>query len=272
MPFYDAGDAAICYEEIGQGRPLILMHGYALNSVMWDMQIPKFAESFRVINIDLRGFGKSSCGANWSGSVMAADVSGLIRSLKIENVALIGFSMSGPVAFRVALENPKIIRQLIMVSTILPSAGRPKSANEIMSQRKELEILRSKGIQGWAETSGLWSGPLVNDMFNRNPDIKPLWEKLIARHNFDYLINMMTARLSSAPSANWRSRLGEIVQETLVIMGEADRRFIDGGRSLAEKIANSEFKIIEDAGHMVNLEAPETFNSIILNYIKSILM
>ena len=268
MPFYDAGDAAIYYEDEGQGLPLVLLHGYALNGVMWDLQIPIFAKSFRVINVDLRGFGKSSCGNKWSGSVMAADVSGLIKSLSLENIAILGFSMGGPVAFRAALENPDLVSRLIMVSSILPSAGRPKAPKEIISQQKEIEILRSKGIIGWAESTGLWSGPLVNGMFDGNLDIRPLWEKLIARHNFDYLMNMMTARLSSAPSANWRSRLGEIKQETLIIMGESDSYFIDGCRILAESIPNSELKIISNAGHMLNLEALEQFNPIILNYIK----
>ena len=65
MPFYDAEDAAIYYETDGEGSPLILLHGYALNGTMWEFQRPVFSKSHAVITVDLRGFGQSSCGVSF---------------------------------------------------------------------------------------------------------------------------------------------------------------------------------------------------------------
>jgi pimeloyl-ACP methyl ester carboxylesterase len=88
MPFYDAGDAAIFYGIQGKGPPLIFLHGYALNSLMWEFQVQVLSKHFMVITVDLRGFGQSSCGKEWSGSAMAGDVIGLIKELKLKNVTV----------------------------------------------------------------------------------------------------------------------------------------------------------------------------------------
>jgi pimeloyl-ACP methyl ester carboxylesterase len=263
MPFYDAGDATIYYDIEGSGPPLILLHGYALNGVMWDLQRPYFSKTNTIITVDLRGFGKSSCRKEWSGAVMAGDIVGLTKSLKLRDVAILGFSMSGPVAFRIAVRLPEIVRKLILVSSILPSAGRAKAKKESELQRKEMDILRLRGPKAWAEEMGLGSGPLVANIFKRNPDAGPIWERMISRHNPDYLLAMMKARGKTTSNIDWRSRLGEISQPTLIVAGAQDNRFLDSAKYLNRNIPNSDLKIISDAGHMVNLESPGEFNEII---------
>jgi len=268
MPFYDADDAAIYYEIEGHGRPLILLHGYALNGIMWELQRPSFAKKNTVITVDLRGFGKSSCGKAWSGSKMAEDVIGLIKSLDLSDIAVLGFSMSGPVAFRIVLELPAIITKLIMVSSILPSKGRPKAKQELDMQHKEVELLRLRGPEAWAEATGLWSGPLVDAIFKRNPDARPIWERMIARHNPDYLLCMMTARNETSSNIDWRSRLGEITVPTLIVAGAQDASFIDSAHYLNRSIPYSRLEIISDAGHMVNLEKSEEFNRVVSDFVE----
>jgi len=267
MPLFDANNAAIYYEIHGDGKPLILLHGYALNSIMWELQVPVLSKKHRVITIDLRGFGRSSCANEWSGSAMASDVTGLIKSLNLTDVAILGFSMSGPVAFRVALEMPDNVSRLIMVSSILPSAGRPKTEKEIKAQNEELEILKSQGPEGWAEEMGIWEGPLMGAIFKKNPGAKSIWERMFVAHNPDYLACMMKARLNTQSNVNWRARLSEAKQKTLIVMGEQDKRFIDGAYHLAKAIPEAKLEIIKDAGHMVNLEKPEEFNKTILNFL-----
>ena len=267
MPFYDADDAAIYYEIEGDGSPLVLLHGYALNGIMWEPQRPRLANNNTVITVDLRGFGKSSCGKNWSGAIMAEDVKRLIGSLNLEDATILGFSMSGPVAFRVALEMPGVVSRLIMVSSILPSSGRPKAVKEAEFQRKERDILRLRGPQAWAEGMGLWKGPLVDNIFKRNPDARPIWERMIAGHNPDFLLCMMTARDETPSRINWRARLGEIAVPTLIVAGAQDSGFIDSAHYLNRNIANSELEVINGAGHMVNLEAPGEFNNVIAGFL-----
>jgi pimeloyl-ACP methyl ester carboxylesterase len=269
MPFYDAGDAAIYYEISGQGPPLILMHGYALNALMWRFQIAEFSFNNTIIAVDLRGFGKSSCGKEWSGSHMARDIEGLISSLNLTYATILGFSMSGPVAVRVAFNLPQVIERLILVSSILPSAGRPKADGEVRHQQKELDILKLRGVEAWAEAIGMMKGPLVDNMFRRNPDIIPLWRELISRHHPDYLLSMLDGRLGTPSPTDWRSRLTELKQESLVIAGAQDVKFVDASRHLAQAIPNSRLELIKGAGHMVNLEDPAEFNIIVKRFLNT---
>jgi len=268
MPFFDADDAAIFYDECGDGAPLVLLHGYALNSLMWEFQTPVFSKSHRVIRVDLRGFGKSSCAKDWSGTVMANDIKGLLSSLNLNNVTILGFSMSGPVAIRVALEMPKVITGLILVSSILPSNGRPKTKSEEALQQREIDILKEQDIRGWAESIGLIDGPFVANMFRRNPQSESLWQTMIERHDTHRILCMLNARLKTESPVDWRSRLPDISQPTLVVAGERDTRFLDASRHLARDIPNSRLEIISGAGHMVNLEEPERFNEVVTGFLR----
>ncbi len=267
MPFYDAGDAAIYYEIEGRGLPLVLLHGYALNTLNWEFQRPVFSKNNMIIPVDLRGFGKSSCGKRWSGAVMAEDVKGIIEYLKLNDVTILGFSMSGPVAVRLAYQLPDIVSRLILVSSILPSSGRPKSAGERRLQEQELAALKRGGVDAWAEAIGFGTGPLVEGMFDLNPNIAPLWKKIIERHHRDYLLCMLEGRLNTPSTTDWRSRLAQIRQQTLIIAGERDRKFLDASRHLADTIPNSRMAVIENAGHMVNLEQPDEFNRLVLEFM-----
>ncbi|MEE8417320.1 MAG: alpha/beta hydrolase [candidate division Zixibacteria bacterium] len=268
MAFYDANDAAIYYEIEGDGPPLVLLHGYALNGAMWEFQKSVLAKSHKVITVDLRGFGQSSCGKRWSSSIMAEDIIGMISSLNLADVAILGFSMSGPAAFRIAYEMPDVVTKLIMVSSILPSSGRLKARKEKELQEQELNILRLRGVKEWGKQMGLLSGPLVDNIFKRNPESRPLWERMISRHNPDYLLCMMSARQTTSPSVNWRAKLNEIKQPTLIIAGAQDSQFLDSARYLSRNIINSRLEIISGAGHRVNLEAPEEFDRVISVFLK----
>jgi pimeloyl-ACP methyl ester carboxylesterase len=155
---------------------------------------------------------------------------------------------------------------LILVSSILPSRGKPRPKKEEQYQAKEENILRLRGVEAWADTIGMRKGKLVDNIFKRNPDARPVWDRIIARHNPDFLLQMMAARKNTQSLVNWRSRLKEIKQKTLLVFGAQDKQFIDGAYHLDMAIPDTKLVIINGAGHMVNLEKPEEFNSVIYKF------
>jgi 3-oxoadipate enol-lactonase len=267
VPFYDAGDAAIYYEISGKGRPLILLHGYALNSKMWALQKPIFEQNYQLVLIDLRGFGQSSCGDRWSGDVLAGDVAGIIVGLDLHSAAILGFSMGGPIAYRIALQMPERISSLMFASSILPSSGKEQKANQIKSYKREIEILTGEGLEGWIAKTNLRTGPLVENLFKLKPGLIDFWNEILANNNPDYLKAMLNARGQVSSKTNWRERMAEIVQPTLIIAGALDSRFLDAADYLHRNISRSKLWIIEDAGHMVNLEKPEEFNQAVIEFL-----
>ena len=87
----------LAYQDYGEGKPIILIHGWPLSHKMWEYQIPALVESgYRVITYDRRGFGESD--RPWNGydyDTLAADLYNLIEHLEISEIVLAGFSMGG---------------------------------------------------------------------------------------------------------------------------------------------------------------------------------
>src|SRR5581483_5153898 len=102
------------YETAGTGTPLILLHGHACDTRMWDDQLEPFALSHQVIRFDSRGFGKSAMPPDepWS---PVDDVKALLEHLGITRAAILGFSMGGGVAIDFALAYPDMTQALIAV-------------------------------------------------------------------------------------------------------------------------------------------------------------
>jgi pimeloyl-ACP methyl ester carboxylesterase len=79
---------------------------------------------------------------------------------------------------------------------------------------------------------------------------------------------MLTGRSSAFPKTNWRDRLKEISQPTLIIAGAQDNKFVDASQYIHRLIPHSQLAIISGAGHMVNLEKPDEFNQAVINFLE----
>ena len=104
MAVVDVGGARLWYDEAGEGRTVLLLHGGLGDSGLWEPVVPFLAERFRTIRTDLRFFGRSTGPAvPWS---WQEDVVGVLDELGIERAALVGLSLGGRIALDVALAHP----------------------------------------------------------------------------------------------------------------------------------------------------------------------
>ena len=110
----------ISYTSEGHGETaIVFIHGWTLDHTHWRFQIKEFSKSFRVIAIDLPGHGAS--GANrksWTYEGLGADVSSVVRGLKLQRVILVGHSMGGPVALAAAPKLRGILRGIVAVDSV----------------------------------------------------------------------------------------------------------------------------------------------------------
>ena len=106
-------------QDVGEGQPVVLVHGWALGHELWDRQVYEIAtHGFRAIAPDLRGHGASSKPLDGYGvERLAADVIAVIEALGLEHVVLVGWSIGGLTAFRVATERPDLLARLVLVSS-----------------------------------------------------------------------------------------------------------------------------------------------------------
>lgn len=106
-------------QDVGEGEPVVLLHGWALGHELWDRQVYEIAtHGMRAVAPDLRGHGASSKPlAGYEVERLAADVIAVIETLELERVVLVGWSIGGLTAFRVAVERPDLLARLVLVGS-----------------------------------------------------------------------------------------------------------------------------------------------------------
>ncbi len=110
----------ISYEELGKGsQALVFVHGWSNNRDVWDAQVAYFSKEYKVITIDLAGFGKSGNDRKlWTMAAFGEDVAAVIKKLNLKQVVLIGFSMGGPVIIETAKRIPDHLAGLVLVDVL----------------------------------------------------------------------------------------------------------------------------------------------------------
>jgi pimeloyl-ACP methyl ester carboxylesterase len=254
------GQSEIYYEIAGIGEPtVILIHGGLLDNRMWDEQFELLAKSNRVVRYDASAHGKSILPPDvyWD----HADLRELMNRLEIENAVLVGLSMGGKVAIDLALESPERVEAIVAVSSGL--SGFRFESDFYLEHRDAM-------IQAWREGEfdavveefqRCWTdGPL------RAPeDVDPVVRETVRAMARNGLEHAMEGRLIDPPAIE---RLDELALPMLVVVGELD---MPGIHEIADMVVeanpNAELVKIPDVAHMVNLEAPERFNELLLEYL-----
>ncbi|KQU79756.1 alpha/beta hydrolase [Mesorhizobium sp. Root102] len=106
------------YAIYGKGEPLLLLHGGLGTTDMFAPLLPKLAENRTVIGVDLQGHGRTALGERPFGlEAMGDDMAAIVEALGYDKVDVMGYSLGGGVAFRMAIQNPEAVRRLVLVST-----------------------------------------------------------------------------------------------------------------------------------------------------------
>jgi pimeloyl-ACP methyl ester carboxylesterase len=115
-----ADGVSIAYEVRGEGEPnLVFVHGWSSKRSLWDIQLAHFSQNYRVVAIDLPGFGDSGNDREtWTMEIFGEDIVAVLNKLKLKNVILIGLSMGGPVVVETAKYVPEQIKGIVLVDVM----------------------------------------------------------------------------------------------------------------------------------------------------------
>src|SRR5437899_10941754 len=114
----------LAYQVVGEGEPLILMHGGFGSVEMFGPNVELLAAGRQVIGVDLQSHGRSpATDRPMRFETMADDLEALIRSLGFERAAIMGFSLGGAVGLRTAIQHPDVVERLVLVSTVFKRQG-----------------------------------------------------------------------------------------------------------------------------------------------------
>jgi pimeloyl-ACP methyl ester carboxylesterase len=122
--YIEANGVSYYYEIHGRGEPLLLLHGGFGSIDVFEPQLPAFAKVRQVIAVDLHGHGRSTLGDRPFSLVdMGDDMASVLEQLGYDTVDVLGYSMGGGVAFRLAVQHPELVRRLVLVSTPFAQDG-----------------------------------------------------------------------------------------------------------------------------------------------------
>jgi 3-oxoadipate enol-lactonase len=263
--FADVNGTKLYYEIAGLGEPIVLIHGWSFDTRCWDDQFSEFARKYRVLRYDLRGFGKSSLPDTGESYSHTDDLVALMDYLGIEKAHILGHSFGGSIAIDFALRYPKRIFSLIL----------PDAAMNITDYNYSEEINdwigntwkagRDSGINKAKE---IWikGAPFAPAMQNPNSSTK--LRNMIADYSAWHWENDDPYKgITPYP----RERLSNIQVPTLIIVGELNPPDYHNITDIQKKyIPNSKKVVLTGAGHLLNIEKPEEFNKIVLDFLAEI--
>ncbi|MDI3497371.1 alpha/beta fold hydrolase [Archaeoglobus sp.] len=253
--FFDSDGLKLRYFECGEGEPLILIHGLGDCIEGWTFQYDDFSKHFRVVALDLRGFGMSDVPESISVEDFARDVKNLMDHLGIERANLLGLSMGGVVCMEFYRQYPEMMKSLVLANTLhkLPDAGRA-----MFEQRLKL-LESSPDMTQIAEFIAEMS------IHQDRPELKELVKTIIRKNNKEFYTKV-TAELGRI---NYEDLLPKIEVPTLVITAEFDVTTPPAlGREIASLIPKAEIKEVRNAAHLAKIENPEEFNLYVVEFLK----
>lgn len=244
MEKINVNDIELAYTRRGEGTPLVLLHGYPLDSHLWDDVAPLLEDTFDLILPDLRGFGKSTTvDSPYTMDDYASDIAGLLDQLGIQKAAIAGHSMGGYVALAFARLYSERVSGLGLVSSqVLADPPDRKEA-----RYKSAVDVSANGIGGVVET--------MAPKFTSDERLQSFARATMERQQPAAFIGALKAMAERADST---SLLSSFKFPVVIIHGEADALIpIDRAREVKNAIPHAHLVELNGSGHMPMMEAKE---------------
>jgi pimeloyl-ACP methyl ester carboxylesterase len=262
----ETGRGRVSWLEAGAGWPVILLHAFPLRAEMWRAQLEHVPPDWRFIAPDFRGFGGSRAqdlpgGSGGSATVeeYAADIGDFMDCLEMDDAVIGGLSMGGYVAFAMYREAPARFNGLILADT-RSEADTPAGREARMRLREQLARGGTAAVADemvpklLSPRASAEDAPLVQR-------VRELIESADAA-SVDAAIGALMSRPDSTPD------LPRISCATLVLVGEHDGITPTAdAEAMQRAIPRSTLTVVPDAGHLSNLERPDTFNRVLADFL-----
>jgi pimeloyl-ACP methyl ester carboxylesterase len=131
----------VYYEVHGEGKPIVLLHGAFMTiDTNWGQLIPELSKTRKVIAIELQGHGRTPFSdRKLAYTTLASDVEGVMNYLKVDSAAVVGYSFGGNIAYQLAIQSPKRVTKLVIISSTYKSNGwLPEVSNAFKDMKPEL--------------------------------------------------------------------------------------------------------------------------------------
>jgi abhydrolase domain-containing protein 6 len=242
------------YDERGSGFPVLLLHGNGAVLESWALNIRELSSAFRVIALDIPGFGESEKPQDLSSIEVISDyILQTMKALSISKAHIVGNSLGGVIALDLARRHPESTEKLVLIAT--PSG-----------EKGEMEKIH-KLLSGWVRDDGI---PRVT--MEEGADITPkLDSRILALINNNLKMAGGSFELvnRALQKFDFKSPLAHVKSRAIILWGDQDRvAAINGAWILSHHLADAPVHIIKGAGHSPQFDQPRIVNRLILAFLK----
>jgi len=263
MPTVTRAGIALHYEVTGAGPAIVLTHSFLCDGSMFAEQVPALARTHRVLNVDLRGHGRSGPSESpYTIYDLVADVLTILDAERVDSAIWMGLSIGGFLSLRAALTHPGRVRALI----VLDSDAGTESAWKKLKYAAMKWLLESLGPR--AIVPAVMPIMLGRTTLRSRPQLRERYRRLFLGVRVRSVCRGIDAITSRD---DLLGRLGEITVPTLVLVGEEDRALPPArSRRIAEGIAGAQLVVIPQAGHLASAENPSAVTAAVLPFLATV--
>lgn len=251
----------LSYSDIGEGDiPIIFLHGYPFDKTMWESQLDFLRSSHRVIACDIRGFGASKDEeSSLSIDLFADDLIQFMDKLSIDRAIVCGLSMGGFIALNAHHRFPRRFEALILCDTQC-IADTPEV------KEKRYATIDKIAEHGVADFNEEFIGSVFHkDSFSTKVELVEKIRRVVFANSQQIITKGLIALAERSETC---SMLSEVALPTLIICGREDTVTpLAQSEFMHETIEGSVLHVIDQAGHLSNLEHPHEFNDLLLTFL-----
>jgi pimeloyl-ACP methyl ester carboxylesterase len=265
--FLKLGDQLVHIEQAGKGEPLILLHGFGASTYSWRNVMPALAAGFRVIAIDLNGFGYTQRPRTFESYTREGQTGLVLRvmdALGLESAHLMGHSYGGGLSLFIASRHPQRVRSLVLVDSSAPTY-----ANDRRSRAASVKPLLGLYLRSFVLRPNTVRRALEHSFHDDSLVTPELVHEYFERLRVEGVVDAYHGLTAPARTASEPVELEKIGMPTLVVWGSEDRLIsAESGRRAAERMPDAEFALMEGVGHVPMEENPEELLRIVLPFLE----
>jgi len=269
MPHATTDDGIrLYYEETGSGEPLIFVHEFAGDSRSWEPQMRHFGQRNRCIAFNARGYPPSNVPENqssYSQNRAADDIRSVLDHLGIERAHVVGLSMGGFATLHFGFRHAA--RALSLCVAGCGYGAEPEQRERFRNEAAAIaDFITSAGMPAFAEKYAY--GPTRVQFENKDPRGFAEFQRMLAEHSPLGSANTQLGVQRERPSLyDLVEDMQRLTVPTLILMGDEDWPCLAPGILMKRNIASAALAVMPNCGHTINLEAPDTFNRIVGDFL-----
>lgn len=251
MPTLERNGVNIYYEVHGSGPALLLTHGFSATTEMWRPNIAALSQQYRLILWDMRGHGQSDSPSSpyqYTADLTVGDMDALLDACGEKQIILGGHSLGGFMSLAYYILHPERVRALMLFDT---GPGYKKDDARARWNKRAESMARTfeeKGLEALGRSA----------------------EVLASKHRSAQGLAFAARGMLTQRDARIMDSLESITTPTLVLVGDKDEAYFAATDYMAGKIPGAQKVVIFDAGHAANIDQPEKFNQVVLEFLSHV--